>query len=67
MQVGDLVKYLGTVAYGSGIGVVVEVELAPGSSGPPATTRIRIFAPRAAKSGYIVQLPHNLEVISASR
>jgi hypothetical protein len=62
VQVGDLVKYLGTVAYGRGIGIVVEVQLS--SVGFP---RIRIFAPRATKSGYIVQIQHNLELVSENR
>ena len=64
MKIGDLVKYHGTVGYGRGVGIVVEMELAPGSSGPWATTHVRILAPRASKSGYIVQLQHNLEAIS---
>ena len=64
MKVGDLVKYHGTVGYGRGVGIVVEMELAPGSSGPWATTHVRVLAPRASKSGYIVQLQHNLEAIS---
>ena len=64
MKVGDLVKYHGTVGYGRGVGIVVEMEPAPGSSGPWATTHVRVLAPRASKSGYIVQLQRNLEVIS---
>jgi len=67
VKVGDLVKYHGTVGYGHGVGIVVEMELAPGSSGPWATTHIRILAPRASKSGYIVQLQRNLEIINESR
>ena len=67
MKVGDLVKYHGTVGYSGGVGIVVEMELAPGSSGPWATTHVRILAPRASKSGYIIQLQHNLEIISESR
>ena len=67
MKVGDLVKYLGTVGYGRGDGSVVEMELAPGSSGPWATTHVRVLAPSASKSGYIVHLPHNLELINDSR
>ena len=64
MKVGDLVKYQGTVGYGCGVGIVVDVKPAPGSSGPWATTHIRVLAPRASKSGYIVQLQHNLEIIN---
>ena len=64
VKIGDLVKYHGTVGYGCGVGIVVEMELAPGSSGPWATTHVRILAPRASKSGYIVQLQHNLELIN---
>ena len=67
MKVGDLVKYHGTVGYGRGVGIVVEMELALGSSGPCATTHVRILAPRVSKSGYIVQLQHNLEIINESR
>jgi hypothetical protein len=63
MKVGDLVKYHGTVGYGRGVGIVVEMELAPGSSGPAAATHVRVLAPSASKSGYIVQLQHNLEVM----
>jgi hypothetical protein len=64
VKIGDLVKYSGTVGYGRGVGIVVEMEAAPGSNGPWATTRVRILAPRASKSGYIVQLQHNLEIIN---
>ena len=66
MKVGDLVKYSGTVGYGGGVGIVVEMELAPGSSGPWATTHVRVLAPRASKSGYIVHHQRNLEVINES-
>jgi len=64
MKAGDLVKYPGTVGYSCGVGLVVEMEPAPGSSGPWATTHVRVLAPCASKSGYIVHLQHNLEVIS---
>ena len=67
MKVGDLVKYPGNVAYGSGTGIVVSMEPAIGTSIPWATTHVRIYAPRASKSGYIVRLEHQLELISASR
>jgi hypothetical protein len=67
MKVGDLVKYLGTVAYGRGIGIVVEMEPAIAAGGTHPTIRVRILAPSASKSGYVVQLQHNLEVINESR
>ena len=67
MKIGDLVKYLGTVAYGCGLGMVVEMEDAIGAGGTHPTVRVRILAPRASKSGYIVHLQHNLEIINENR
>jgi len=67
VKVGDLVKYPGNIAYGRGVGIVVKVTAAVGSSGPWAHHHIRIYAPRASKSGYIVRLEHQLELISETR
>ena len=67
MKVGDLVKYSGTVAYGRGIGVVVEMEDAIGTGFSHPTVQVRLLAPTASKSGYIVRLQHHLEVINESR
>ena len=58
MKVGDLVKYSGTVGYGRGVGLVVDVVAGD------VNTHVRILAPHASKSGYIVRLQHHLEIIS---
>ena len=65
MKVGDLVKYPGTVAYGCGAGLVVEMEDAIGAGGIGPTVQVRIFAPGVTvRSDFVMQLQHNLEVIS---
>ena len=58
MKTGDLVKYHGTVGYGCGVGLVVDVVAGD------VNTHVRVLAPCASKSGYIVQLQHNLEIVS---
>ena len=50
MKVGDLVKYHGTVGYGRGVGIVVEMELAldPVVRGRPPMSEYLLRVPQKA-------------------